>query len=172
MTHAPVWIGVRAFVGGVGRFLRVARMARDAGMPVTPHADVWLLRIGLEGSRGFALGDGGDGATLTPSFEVGLRLDGGDAETGFGADLGGGLALVDPGNGLSLDLKARGLVVHEASGFREWGASATLSFDPRPSTDRGLALSLRQSWGASPAGGMDGLLGRETLAGLAATGRR
>ena len=26
------------YVGGVDRFLRVARMARDAGMPVTPHA--------------------------------------------------------------------------------------------------------------------------------------
>ena len=39
---------------------------------------------------------------------------------------------------------------------------------PRPSTDRGLALTLRQSWGGSPTGGMDALLGRETLAGLAA----
>ena len=44
----------------------------------------------------------------------------------------------------------------------------TLS-DPRPSTDRGLSLSLRQGWGVSPTGGMDALLGRETLAGLAAT---
>ena len=26
------------YVGGVDRFLRVARMAQDAGMPVTPHA--------------------------------------------------------------------------------------------------------------------------------------
>ena len=31
-----------------------------------------------------------------------------------------------------------------------------------------LALRLRQGWGGSPTGGMDALLGRETLAGLAA----
>ena len=69
---------------------------------------------------------------------------------------------------MSLDLKARGLVAHQAPGFREWGASAFLAWDPRPSTDRGLALTLRQSWGGSPTGGMEALLGRETLAGLAA----
>ena len=105
---------------------------------------------------------------LTPSFEIGVRLDGGDAETGLGVDLGGGLAFAAPKQGIALDLKARGLVAHEAPGFREWGASASLAWDPRPSTDRGLALTLRQSWGGSPTGGMEALLGRETLAGLAA----
>ena len=86
----------------------------------------------------------------------------------MGADLGGGLAFADPKHGLAFDLKARGLVAHESAGFREWGASLSGAWDPRPDTDRGLAMSLRQSWGASPAGGMDALLGRETLAGLAA----
>ena len=69
---------------------------------------------------------------------------------------------------MALDLKARGLVAHQASGFREWGASASLTWDPRPTTDRGLALTLRQSWDGSPTGGMEALLRRETLAGLAA----
>ena len=105
---------------------------------------------------------------MTPSFELGVRLDGGDAETGAFADLGGGVAFADPANGLSFDMKARGLLAHEADGFREWGASPAASWDPRPSTDRGLTMSLTQSWGAAPAGGMDALLGRETLAGLAA----
>ena len=129
---------------------------------------MWLLRLGVEGSRRFALGGDGAGATLTPRFEVGARLDGGDAETGLGVDLGGGLAIAAPRQGVALDLKGRGLIAHEASGFREWGASASLTWDPRPSTDRGLALRLRQGWGGSPAGGMNALLGRETLAGLAA----
>ena len=66
-----------------------------------------------------------------------------------------------------LVLNARGLLAHEASGLRESGASASLAWDPRPTTDRGLALTLRQGWGGSPAGGMNALLGRETLAGLA-----
>ena len=35
----------------------------------------------------------GSGAVLTPGLEICVRHDGGDAETGFGLDLGGGLAL-------------------------------------------------------------------------------
>ena len=164
--------GLALAVKGDARFTRTASEAtKDAegvGNLAAATADVWLLRLGVEGSRRFALGGDGAGLVLTPSFEVGARLDGGDAETGLGADLGGGLAFAAPEQGVALDLKARGLLAHEASGFRESGASASLTWDPRPSTDRGLMLTLRQSWGGSPAGGMDALLGRETLAGLAA----
>ena len=160
--------GLALAVKGDGRFTRTSSDAVRSGDGnlAASEADVWLLRTGVEGSRPVVLGEGG--ATLTPSFEVGLRLDGGDAETGMGADLGGGVAFADSKNGISLDMKARGLVAHEAPGFREWGASLAASWDPRPRTDRGLSLSLRQSWGAPPAGGMDALLSRETLAGLAA----
>ena len=163
--------GLALAVKGDTRFTRTATKAtKDAkgGKLAGATADVWLLRLGVEGSRRFALGGAGAGLVLTPSFEVGARLDGGDAETGLGADLGGGLAFAAPEQGVALDLKARGLLAHEASGFRESGASASLTWDPRPSTDRGLMLTLRQSWGGSPTGGMDALLGRETLAGLAA----
>ena len=124
------------------------------------------LRPGLKGSRSF---DTGDGATLTPSLEVGIRHDGGDAETGTGVDLGGGVAYADPASGLSLDLHARTLVAHEASGFREWGASGSLGYDSDPSSERGLALSLTSGVGAQAQGGADALLGRTTLEGLAAT---
>ena len=167
--------GLSLALKGDARFTRTSSDAvSTAGNLAAAEADVWLLRTGIEGSRpvvlsGSGSGTGGEsGATLTPSFELGLRLDGGDAETGLGADLGGGVAFADSKNGLALDMKARGLVAHEASGFREWGASLAASWDPRPETDRGLSLSLAQSWGASPSGGMDALLSRETLAGLAA----
>ena len=166
--------GLALAVKGDARFTRSSSSKATTGSMKAADADVWLLRTGIEGSRRFALvgpgaGTGGaGGASVTPSFELGLRLDGGDAETGLGADMGAGLAFADPGHGLSLDLRARGLVAHRSSGFREWGASGGFSWDPRPSTDRGLSLSLTQSWGASPAGDMDALLSRETLAGLAA----
>ena len=39
----------------------------------------------------------------TPSFELGARLDGGDAETGLGVDLGGGLSFAAPRQGVALD---------------------------------------------------------------------
>ena len=162
--------GLALAVKGDARFTRTSSKAVGSGdgKLEAADADVWLLRTGIEGARRFALGDGGDGAAVTPSFELGLRLDGGDAETGVGADMGGGLAFADPRRGLVFESRARGLIAHEASGFREWGASVSFGFDPRPETERGLSLSLTQSWGASPTGGMDSLLGRETLAGLAA----
>ena len=162
--------GLSLALKGDGRFTRTeSDAARNAGGGnlAAAEADVWMLRTGIEGSRAFALGDGKDRASVTPSFEIGVRLDGGDAETGFGADMGGGLAFADPANGLSLDLKARALVAHEAPRFREWGASASFAWDPRPETDRGLSLSLARSLGAPPSGGMDALLSRETLADLA-----
>ena len=160
--------GLALAVKGDARIARTSSSKAKAGGMEAAEAEVWLLRTGFEGSRRFALGEGGGGASVTPSFELGLRLDGGDAERGFGADMGGGLAFADAKRGLRFELKGRGLVAHRASGFREWGASAAFGWDPRPSTERGLALSLTQSWGASPSGGMDALLSRETLAGLAA----
>ena len=57
------------------------------------EAGVTRLRLGLEGSRPFRLADG---SVLAPSAEIGLRHDGGDAETGFGAEIGAGIAWTDP----------------------------------------------------------------------------
>ena len=133
---------------------------------VAATADVTRVRLGLEGTwRG--LGTDG-GATLVPTLEVGVRHDGGDAETGFGLDVGGGLAWSDPRSGLSVELRGRGLLTHEAGGFRDRGIAGSLGFDPRPDSERGFALTLSQTMGASASGGMDALLGRGTLEGLAA----
>ena len=61
------------------------------------EAEVTRLRLGLEGTwRGLEAG----GGELVPRLEVGLRHDGGDAETGFGLDLGGGLSWSHPASGL------------------------------------------------------------------------
>ena len=61
------------------------------------EAGVTRVRTALEGSRGFTLGGGR--LSLRPSVEVGLRRDGGDAETGAGMDVGGSLAFTDTGHG-------------------------------------------------------------------------
>ncbi|MXY78828.1 MAG: hypothetical protein F4Y94_03865 [Chloroflexi bacterium] len=126
---------------------------------------VTRLRLGLEGSRAFRL-EGG--AQLKPSLEAAVRRDGGDAETGFGVDAGGGVAWTDPGRGLSADLRGRGLVSHDSKGFREAGLSGSLSWEPRAGGGRGPSLSLTQTMGAEASGGADALLERSTLAGLAA----
>ena len=76
------------------------------------------VRLALEGGRAF---DMGNGATLRPSLELGLRHDGGDAETGTGVEIGGGVSYADPASGLSVEAKARMLVAHADSDYREWG---------------------------------------------------
>ena len=159
--------GLRLALATDAFYMRTTSEAR-AGLKAA-DADVSRLRLRLEGAwvqpfRG--------GATLTPSLEIGARHDGGDAETGFGADVGGGIVLADPGSGLLLRLNARGLLVHGASGFREWGVSGVLRYDPNPVSERGLSFTLAPSWGAASTGGADALIGRETLAGLSRTGMR
>ena len=128
------------------------------------EADVSRLRIGLEGSWAFELDGGG---SLTPSFEAGLRHDGGDAETGLGVELGAGLGYADPESGVTADVSARTLVAHEESGFEEWGASGSLGYDPDPSSEIGPSMNLSLSRGAT-SGGADALWRRETMAGIAA----
>ena len=128
-------------------------------------ADVTRLRLGLEGTwRGLEIGTG----TLEPRLEIGVRHDGGDAETGFGLDLGGGLAWSDPGTGIRAEVSGRGLLTHESAGFRERGIAGSFGWDPTPGSDRGPSLTLSQTMGLSAQGGADALLGRTTLAGLAA----
>ena len=136
-----------------------------AGNLAASTAEVTRLRLGLEGAwRGLVLGTG----TLAPRLELGVRHDGGDAETGFGLDLGAGLAWSDPETGFSAEASGRGLLTHEASGFGQRGFAGRLGWDPRPGTDRGPSLTLTQSVGLSASGGADALLGRRTLEGLAA----
>ncbi len=129
-------------------------------------SDVTRLRLGLEGRWHIALPaspHGAEGAGMTPRLELGMRHDGGDAETGFGVELGGGLAWSDPALGLSLDLEGRTLVAHGSDDLEDRGFAASLAFDPEPASARGLSLSLRQDWGGSAAGGLDALFTPDPL---------
>ena len=138
-----------------------ARTASDRTRDLAAsQSDVTRLRLGLEGSWRFALDggtDAGAGASLVPRLEVGARHDGGDAETGFGLELGGGLAWDDPGLGLSLDLSGRTLLAHEDDDLEDRGYAASLAFDPDPGTERGPSASLRQELGGQASGGLDAL---------------
>ena len=89
-----------------------------SGNLAAAEADVTRLRLGLEGTwRGLTVGTG----TLAPTAEIGLRHDGGDAETGSGLDLGVGFSWSDPQSGLTAELRGRGLLTHESEGFRDRG---------------------------------------------------
>ncbi len=111
---------------GVRTSSEAVRGGGDAGGNLAAaEADVTRLRLGLEGRwTGLAIGTG----TLEPRLEVGVRHDGGDAETGFGLDLGGGLAWSDPGTGIRAEVSGRGLLTHESAGFRQRGIAGSFGW--------------------------------------------
>ena len=130
-------------------------------------AAVTRFRTGLEAARGYTLGGR---LSLRPSVEVGLRHDDGDAETGAGMDVGGGLVVSDTSTGLAVDLRVRMLVMHQADGFRERGMALSLSYNPTPSTPLGFTARVAPSWGGEATSGAEAMWGRETMAGLAHNG--
>ena len=123
-------------------------------------SDVTRLRLGLEGSWRNALEGGGH---FTPKLEAGMRHDGGDAETGFGVELGGGLAWSAPTLGLNLDVSGRTLLAHDDDDLKDRGFAASMAFDPDPASERGPSLSLGQSFGAQAQGGLDALFAVDPL---------
>ena len=141
--------------GGLELALRadavVQRMRSDAATSprlAASEAQTSRVRLMLEGSHAIAVGDGG---RLVPTLEVGLRQDGGDAETGTGIELGGGLAWTDPATGLAVEAKVRGLVAHEDADYGEWGAGGSVRIAPG-ADGRGLTLTLAPAWGAAEGG--------------------
>ena len=131
---------------------------------VSSEADVTRLRLGLEGSRPLRL-EGG--SVLTPAIEIGARHDGGDAETGYGADLGASLAWSYPKRGLKAKVQGRGLVAHQDSDFQERGFAGSLAWDPMPASELGPSFTLQETVGAAATGGMRALMQRDSPAGLA-----
>ena len=135
-----------------------------AGRLAATEAAVTRFRTGLEGSRAYTLAGR---LSLKPSVEVGLRHDGGDAETGAGMDVGVGLVVSDAATGLAVDVRVRTLLVHQAEGFSERGVAVSLSYNPTPSTPLGLTARVAPSWGGQAQSGAEALWGRETMAGMA-----
>ena len=107
--------------------------------------DASRLRMTLEASRTQALESG---AQFESSLEAGLRYDGGDGETGAGAELGASLRYASLGGGLVIEGKARALVGGEAE---EWGLSGAISFQPS-TNGRGLSFSLTPGYGVTSSG--------------------
>ena len=116
---------------------------------VATESNVTRFRAALEGSWNKWL-DGG--TSLASKLETGIRYDGGDAETGWGVEFGTKVEWKDMIRGVGLMVETRGLAHHEEEGFRNQGYSASFEWDPRPETERGLLLSLRQEHGTSSGG--------------------
>ena len=127
------------------------------------NAAVSRLRTALEGSQSMTIAKR---MALTPSVEIGIRQDGGDAETGRGMDLGAGLVLADGVTGLAVDIRVRRLLIHQAEGFAESGMSISVSYNPTPSTPLGFTARVSPAWGGESMSGAEALWGRESMAGM------
>ena len=127
---------------------------------VEAQADVTRLRLVLDASRSF---EAGTGATLTPSIEAGVRRDAGDAEEGTGFEVGAGLRY--QAGGISIEGALRGLLAHEDTDYREWGASGAIRIDPGAG-GRGLSFSVAPAWG-NAASGAERMWSARDAAGLA-----
>ena len=114
--------------GMVVRTSSEAARGADGGNMAASEADVTRLRLGLQATwHGMDAG----GGVLTPMMEVGVRHDGGDAETGYGADIGAGLSWSDPARGLSADLRARALLDARGRGLQGAGFLGHAVVGPR-----------------------------------------
>ena len=106
-----------------------------------------LVRMMLEGAGTLPFALGG---VLTPTVEAGLRYDTGDAETGAGLEVGGGLGYA--ARRLSVTVNARGLLAHQDTAYEEWGFSGAMTVTPS-ADGRGLSMRLGSGWGATTGGG-------------------
>ena len=126
-------------------------------------AAVNRVRTAIEGSQSVKVANR---MALTPSVEIGIRQDGGDAEVGRGMDVGAGLVLADGVTGLAVDIRVRRLLVHEAEGFAESGMSISVSYNPTPSTPLGFSARVSPAWGGDAMSGAEALWGRESMGGM------
>ena len=118
-------------------------------------ADASRIRLALEGSNTTEMAGGG---LFTPVFEAGVRYDGGDAETGAGVEVGGGLRFADASRRVSAQVNARALLAHSESDYQEWGLGASIVVHPNAS-GQGVTFNLRSAWG-EVASGVDAMWSR------------
>ena len=159
----PVGLAVRADAFAAG-------MTSDEVKDKAGAADgnAQRARLMLDGSADLALSRH---SRLTPSVEVGARADGGDAETGPGMELGGGLAYANSRLGLEIGARGRWLALHGDEDFGEWGGTMSVRRLPA-NPGRGLSVSLESGWGEDASGVAALWEGRRTVGGGFGSGGR
>ncbi len=107
-------------------------------------ADASRMRLMLEADRGFGMG----AATLQPQVRVGMRQDGGEVDSGFGMEVGGGMTYLRRDGTLIIRVHGRTLAMHQEEEYEEWGLGGSISINPGGG-GQGLSLGVRPSWGST-----------------------
>ncbi len=150
---ASVW-GIDWSLGTNGFFVQLdadeVRFDGDGQLGLVPavESEVWQLRLLLEGS---AEEDFGGVEGLRGNVELAARVDGGDAESGMGMEVGGGVGYGRTDLGLEVEASGRVLLSHEEEGLEEAGVSLALELDPG-APGRGVYFALSPSWGNAASG--------------------
>ena len=134
--------------------------SQDSGRMKASTGDASRLRLAIQGWQAFELAPD---STFTPSAQLGLRHDGGDAETGTGLEVGAGARI--GGRRFSIQGTVRVLVAHEEDDYKEWGAGGSIRIEPGDS-GRGLSFALGPAWGTASSG-VERLWSRSSARGLA-----
>ena len=136
-----------ARLGAVSLGLRADAFAASLGTEAT--AELGEVTVGVTQSRlALTLGTGfGSVVRLEPKLDIGARIDGGDAETGAGMEVGGSIGLLGANGSVRLDGSGRWLVAHQVEGFEDWGASVSLAIGSPQAGSQGFGLTLEPEWG-------------------------
>ena len=108
-------------------------------------ANTQRLRLAGEAAHTFGFASG---ASLTPSIELGMRMDAGDGQTGTGVELGGGMRYAAVR--LTVEATSRILIAHTGD-TKEWSAGLSVRFSPRDDA-RGLSFQVQPSYGETGSG--------------------
>ena len=142
------WLG-QGFDIAVKTDAFLVRMNSDAGYGFTSTAaNANRLRLLVEAAADTVLASGG---SLSSKLELGVRLDGGDAETGMGVEVGGGFAYADSARGFRVEATIRRMMIHQDDDFGEWGVGGSVIYQPL-GPNEGLSLRMGSSWGVVQSG--------------------
>ncbi|MYC82380.1 MAG: hypothetical protein F4X19_09855, partial [Acidobacteria bacterium] len=161
----PVEMGIDVRMAALGGRSELTRLG---SVDLALKADAFAVSVGSEAVEGLKVGNGDtqrtrlvlEGRTdwslssdsiLTPSLEVGARMDGGDAETGLGAELAGGASFANRRLGLVVEARGHWLMAHQDRNFKEQGARLSVRLDPG-ADGKGWGFSLAPLWGNSSGG--------------------
>ena len=142
------WLG-QGFDIAVKTDAFLVRMSTDAGYGFTSTAAVAnRMRLLVEAAADTVLASG---ASLSSKLELGIRQDGGDAETGMGVEVGGGFAYADSARGFRVEATIRRMMIHQDDDFGEWGVGGSIIYQPL-GPNEGLSLRMGSSWGVVQSG--------------------
>ena len=170
LTNRMGALGGRAVLAGAGA-LEVALRSDLLWTETSSDETAGLAEAVGTASRGRLMLEGagriqGLGGVVRPRIEGGVRYDRGDAETGRGFEVGGGLGWAR--GSLMLEASGRVLVAHADESYEEWGYSGSLVYAPGAD---GLGLQMRVgSTAGAAASGVRNLWMLENASGLVRPG--